>query len=212
MVPRVAMHGLPLGATPAQLADVLPVAAHTRYPVYQGDLDHVIGVVHIKDVLQLLMHSRSLTEEMVREVPRVPGTATLDVVLNVMRESRMQLAVVMDEHGGTAGVVTIEDLFEEVAGEIDEGPASPPKFGTDAAGRLQVAGAVRLEEVGEHLEVPLEDEQVDTVSGLVLMLLNRPPREGDVLAYKGLLFEVAEVENYGVKTCLITRLEEETPS
>jgi CBS domain containing-hemolysin-like protein len=207
MVPRVAMRGLPLGATTAQIRDVLKVAPHTRYPVYQGDMDHVVGVVHVKDVLKLLMRESPLTEGIVREVPRVPGTATLDVVLNVMRESRVQLAVVMDEHGGTAGIVTIEDLFEEVAGEIDEGPAGALKFRTDAAGRLHVSGGVRLEEIGEHLGVTLEDPHVDTVSGLVLMLLNRPPRLGDVLAYQELLFEVTAVENYGVKAAVISRLE-----
>jgi CBS domain containing-hemolysin-like protein len=211
MVPRVAMRGLPLGATPAQLEDVLRVAPHTRYPVYQGDWDHVVGVIHIKDVMRLLMHGQALEAPSLREVPRVPATATLDVVLEVMRTTRMQLAVVMDEHGGTAGVVTIEDLFDEVAGEIEEGSAAPAKFKTDQAGRLHVAGGVRLEEVGEHLGVALSDEQVDTVSGLVLMLLNRPPRLGDVLAYQGLLFEVSAIENYGVKTCVITRLEEGDP-
>jgi CBS domain containing-hemolysin-like protein len=211
MVPRVAMRGLPLGATPAQLEDMLRVAPHTRYPVYQGDLDHVVGVVHIKDVMRLLLNRQALEAGVLREVPRVPATATLDVVLEVMRDARMQLAVVMDEHGGTAGVVTIEDLFDEVAGEIDEGSAAPAKFTTDNAGRLHVAGGVRLEEVGEHLGVALSDEQVDTVSGLVLMLLNRPPRLGDVLAYQGLLFEVTAIENYGVKTCVITRLEDGDP-
>ncbi|MFN3429792.1 MAG: hemolysin family protein [Candidatus Sericytochromatia bacterium] len=211
MVPRVAMRGLPLGATAAQLRDVIQIAAHTRYPVYQGDMDHVVGVVHIKDVLRLLMQAQPLHAGMVRVVPRVPGTATLDVVLNVMREARVQLAVVMDEHGGTAGIVTIEDLFDEVAGEIEEGPLEPAKLRLDETGRLHVAGGVRLEEVGEQLNVELADEQVDTVSGLVLMLLNRPPRLGDVMAYQGLLFEVTETENYGVKTCAITRLEDPEP-
>lgn len=209
MVPRVGMRGLPLGATPAQMRALMQLAPHTRYPVYQGDMDHVVGVVHIKDLLKLLMREAPLADATIREVPRVPGTATLDVVLNVMREARVQLAVVMDEHGGTAGIVTIEDLFDEIAGEIGEGPAAEaPKFRTDAAGRLHVPGGVRLEEIGEHLGLTLEDEHVDTVSGLVLMLLNRPPRVGDVLAYQNLLFEVTEVESYGVKTAVISRLDE----
>ena len=203
MVPRVGLRGLPLGATPAQIRDTLSVAPHTRYPVYQGDLDHIVGMVHIKDLLRLLLRERSLEAPTVREAPRVPGTATLDVVLEVMRQTRVQLAVVMDEHGGTAGIVTVEDLFDEVAA-IEEGPAAPRRIQRDAAGRLVVAGAVRLEEVGEALGLELEDEQVDTVSGLVLMLLNRPPRVGDVVAYRALTFEVTAVESYGVQTCVIT--------
>lgn len=211
MVPRVQVRGVPAGATISQIEDVIEVSPHTRYPVYQGDLDHVVGMVHIKDLLRLIVKGEALPAAVVREVPRVPGTTRLDVVLGIMRETRVQLAVVMDEHGGTAGIVTLEDLFDEVTGEIEE-EAAPSRFRFDAAGRLHAAGSVRLEELGEQLGVVLEDEQVDTLSGLVLMLLNRPPRPGDVLIYQDLLFEVAEVESYGVKTCVVSRMEPSSPS
>lgn len=162
-------------------------------------------MVHIKDLLRLMIRMEPLGRDTVREAPRVPGTAKLDVVLEVMRETRVQLAVVMDEHGGTAGIVTVEDLFDEVAA-IEEGPLARLKVQRDAAGRLTVSGSVRIEEVGEQLGFEWEEEEVDTISGLVLMLLNRPPRPGDVLIHRDLLFEVTEVENYGVKTCVIAPL------
>jgi CBS domain containing-hemolysin-like protein len=109
------------------------------------------------------------------------------------------MAVVMDEHGGTAGLVTIEDLFEEVVGEIDEGTATRPDIYRDASGRLHVAGTVRIEEVGEQFNLILEHEEVDTVSGLVLSLLGRPPAVGDAVVYGSVRFEVIEIEGNGVR-------------
>jgi CBS domain containing-hemolysin-like protein len=89
------------------------------------------------------------------------------------------MAVVMDEYGGTAGIITIEDLFDEVVGEIDEGRPKTPETYRDSLGRLHVSGTIRLDEIGEQLGVALEHEEVFTVSGLILMLLEREPRVGD---------------------------------
>ncbi|NUR56849.1 MAG: HlyC/CorC family transporter [Acidobacteria bacterium] len=120
MVPRVRISGIPVGARPDDLRRILGRAPHTRYPIYEGDLDHIIGTYHIKDLLRLLLNSQSVSAAGARHTPVVPETARLDDVLALMRKDRAQLAVVIDEHGGTAGVVTLEDLFEEVVGEIDE--------------------------------------------------------------------------------------------
>jgi CBS domain containing-hemolysin-like protein len=201
MVPRVRMIGLPVGATADDLRTVLRTTPHTRYPVYRKAIDHVIGAVHIKDLLRLLARNAPLTAAEARLIPFVPATATTESVLAAMRRSQSQMAVVMDEHGGTAGFVTIEDLFEEVVGEIDEGTATRPDISRDATGRLHVAGTVRIEEVGEHLNLPLTHEDVDTVSGLVLSILGRPPVVGDAVVYENVRFEVIEIEGNGVREC-----------
>ena len=126
MVPRVRVTGLPLGRRPAQVRESLGRSPHTRYPVYEGDLDHILGMVHIKDLLGVLLRNEAIARSHVRPLPLVPETAELDSVLSTMRRERTQMVIVLDEHGGTAGVVTLQDLFEEVVGDIEEGPANAP--------------------------------------------------------------------------------------
>src|SRR5690606_12951621 len=108
--------------------------------------------------------------------------------------------IVMDEYGGTAGIVTLEDLFEEVVGDITERPTEVPEIVPEGDG-VRVDGAVRIEEVGEALGVVLEHEEVDTVSGLVLALLGRRPVVGDVVEYDGVRFEVQTLRGNGVGRC-----------
>ena len=117
------------------------------------------------------------------------------------------MAGVIDEHGGTAGVLTLEDLFEEVVGEIDESPAPPPAAAADARGRRHVKGTLRLDELGQLFGRELHHEEVDSVSGLVLMLLGRPPKVGDVVTYEGLRFEVTGVRGRGVGECAVSNAE-----
>jgi CBS domain containing-hemolysin-like protein len=211
MVPRVRVDGLPLGAAPDALRARLLEAGHTRYPVYEGDLDHIVGVVHIKDVLRLLRDGRPLTDGDVRPTAFLPESIELDRVLEAMHEARTQLVVVMDEHGGTAGILTIEDLGVEAVGEVEEGADERPDVAREGTGRVLVVGTVRLDEVGEALGHSVEHEEVDTVSGLVLALLERPPRVGDGVTYGGLRFEVTEVAGHGVARCAVSVLPE-TPA
>ena len=205
MVPRVHVLGLPVDATAEQILTRIRQSRHTRYPVYDGDLDHILGMIHIKDLFRLLRAGKTLRENGIRPVPYLPETAELDTVLTTMRQAHAQMAVVMDEHGGTAGIITLEDLFEEVVGNIEEGAATPPDMAWDDDGNLRVTGMIRLDAIGEALDLPLEHEEVDTISGLVLTLLDRPPIIGDVVLYEHIRCEVTAVEGHGVKTCLIIR-------
>ena len=175
MVPRVRITGIPVGAGPEDLRRLLGSAPHTRYPVFEGDLDHIAGTYHIKDLLRLLLNAQRVTAAGARPAPVVPETAPLDAVLATMRRERAQLAIVIDEHGGTSGIVTLEDLFEEVVGEIDEGPDGRTGPRRDTSGRLRVPGTMRLDELGQLFDLELAHEDVDSVSGLVLTLLGRPP-------------------------------------
>ena len=112
------------------------------------------------------------------------------------------MAVVIDEHGGTAGVLTHEDLFDEVIGEVAEGAGDRTSIYRDAGGVLHVSGTSRVEEAGEALGVTLEHDEVDSVSGLILTLLGRPARVGDVVTYDHVRFEVVSVEGLGVNECI----------
>lgn len=205
LVPRVRVAGVPLGADRDSLRAVLRTTPHTRYPVYSGTLDEIVGALHVRDVLRLAAAGVPLTREHVRPVPFVPETARTEQVLAAMRKARTQLAVVMDEHGGTAGILTLEDLFEEVVGDITDRSDEVPEVQEDGPGRVRADGAARLEDVGAALGVVLEHEDVDTISGLVLALLNRPPRTGDIVRYDGTQFEVLSVRGHGVGSCRVTR-------
>ena len=219
MVPRVRVRGIPTDADREELMTILRSSQHSRYPMFEGDLDHITGVIHVRDLLQTLIADQAVRQAPVRPVAYVPETTAVDMVLETMRQMDTEFVVVMDEHGGTAGIVTVEDLFEEIVGEIEEGVDVSRDIFRDREGRLHVAGTVRVEEVGEQLGQTLEHDEVDTVSGLILSFLDRPPRVGDRVVYDDVQFEVVAVEGHGVRECLVTpqppppdRRRESTPS
>jgi CBS domain containing-hemolysin-like protein len=205
MVPRVLVKGIPVGAEPDELRNIVRAHSHTRYPVYSGDPDNIIGSLHIKDVLRHIVASRSVTARDARPLPYVPGPLLLDEVLSTMRRYRAQMAVVMDQHGGTAGVLTIEDLFAEVVGEIEEGRTRQP-ISRDDLGRVHVRGTVRLKEAGEAVDCLLEHPRVTTISGLALLLLGRPAFVGDIVTYHGFRIEVVAVVGRGVQEAIISKV------
>jgi CBS domain containing-hemolysin-like protein len=199
MMPRVAVVGLPLGASPKAVRRLLAEHRHTRYPVFDRDLDHIVGMLHVKDLLRHLMLEEPITTSDVRPLPVVPETAPLDSVLTTMQRAHAHMAVVIDEHGGTAGLVSLENLLEEVVGEIDDGASESPELVPEAAGSVRAAGTVRLEELGQHFDVDLEHEDVDSVSGLVLARLGRPPVVGDRVDYGRIRLEVLATTGRGVR-------------
>ena len=204
MVPRVRITGIPIGTPPERVREILGRAPHTRYPIYEGDLDHIVGIIHIKDLLRVLLQNDAIASAHARPVPVVPEASPIDSVLGTMRRERTQMVVVIDEHGGTAGIVTLEDLFEEVVGDIEESPTSVPQVYHDRHGRLRVPGTMRVDEVGGLFDLDLEHEDVDSVSGLVLTLLGRPPAVGDTVRNDRLQFDVTVVKGHGVEEAAIS--------
>jgi CBS domain containing-hemolysin-like protein len=141
----------------------------------------------------------------VRPVPFVPETTTADQVLAAMRTQRSQLVVVMDEHGGTAGIITLEDLLEEIVGELTEDKSAPAEIHARGDGRYVVAGTVRLSDAAEAIGAVIEHPDVESVSGLVLALLGRPPKVGDVVEYEEARIEVLTLRGRGVREALLER-------
>ncbi len=212
MVPRVRITGIPVGSTPDAIRQVLAKSPHTRYPIIEHDLDHIIGMIHIKDMLRLLLRRETMGPGHARALPLVPETAPLDAVLATMRKERSQMAVVIDEHGGTSGIVTLNDLFEEVIGEIAEGTSSTTDVPRDPQGRQLVPGTMRVDELGKLFDLELEHEEVDSVSGLVLTLLGRPPGVGDTVKYDWLVIEVTALRGHGVAECAVALLPSGAPA
>ena len=200
MVPRVRVVGIPVGAPVDKIRALIAKHRHTRYPVFEGDLDHIVGMLHVKDLLRRLTNDEQVASSDLRPIPVVPETSSLDNVLTIMERTHAHLAVVIDEHGGTAGIVSIEDLLEEVVGEIDEGVPESPPLAPAPDGSVTAAGTVRLDELGQVLKVDLEHEEVDSVSGLVLARLGRPPAVGDVVDYGRIRLEVTAISGHGVRT------------
>jgi putative hemolysin len=174
----------------------------TRLPVYRESLDHIEGVVHVKDVLRAVASGANPTvRELMRPVLMVPETKPLRDLLRQFQASRQQLAVVLDEYGGTAGIVTLEDVLEEIVGEIqDEHQQEAPEVEREADGAYLIAGSAHVETLAELFGVELDEEAAyDSVAGLVLEQLGRLPRPGERIQVKGLEVEVLEVERRRLK-------------
>jgi CBS domain containing-hemolysin-like protein len=211
MVARTRVVGLPVRASADQMRRVVRSAPHSRYPVYEGTLDGIVGVVLVRDVLGHLLDGTPLSEDTVRPIPFVPTTARLDVVLARIRRTKTQMVVVMDEQGGTAGIITTEDLFEEVVGQVSDGEAGlAPVY--EAAGELRALGVARIGEVAEQLGLDLSHPEVDTVSGLMLSILNRPPKAGDIATWRGIELRVLSTEGRGVKELAVRLVPDEAAS
>ena len=206
MVPRVRVGGIHLGAGPDEVRSLVAAFPHTRFPVFEGDLDHIVGYVHIKDLLRLVESGTPVASGDVRQVPIVPETATLDVVLEELRRQASQMAIVFDEHGGTAGIITLEDVFDEVAGEIQDEPAEEPNIVDEGNGFWRVAGTVRIDQVGVAIGCQLEHPDVDSVSGLVMAMLGHPPAVRDTVEYDHVRFEVTAVQGLGVQECRVSHV------
>lgn len=206
MVPRVHVLAVPLRPSKEQVEECIYDAVHSRFPVYTTDKDNIVGTVHVKDLATILETDNGGTIT-IRPVPFVPHTAPVQSVLESMRLYNTHMAVVLDEHGGTAGIISIDDIFEEVIGEIDE-TITRHSIEDLSDGSVRADGTVHLEELADHLEMSIDEEDVDTLSGLVLDRLGRPPRVGDSFKYKNLTIVVNKVKGRGAQVCIIRKNEE----
>ncbi len=207
MVPRQDIVCLYTDDTFEEVLDLIRHHGHTRYPLCEGDKDHVIGLIHIRDVLKLAGSTHPFNiADIKRDILIVPESMLIAEVMQKMRQSRTHMAIVADEFGGTAGLVTLEDILEELVGEIyDEFDLTPPEIVKNESGEYIVSGRVLLEELEEFLDIDFdEDDEVDTIGGLIFSLLGRKPETGDYVDIGKYRFEITEVEGMRilkVKVC-----------
>jgi len=193
MTPRTDIVALPADQTVESAADTVAQAGRSRYPVTGESLDDIVGVVHAKDILRAL---RSGGPRPVSSVARpaffVPGTREVEDVLADMKRKKVHLAIVLDEFGGTAGLVTMEDLLEEIVGQIyDEYDRSEP---TPAGAGSVIAGSTPVSDVSESYGLTLDPGDYTTIGGLVFGALGRLPKVGDQVRLPGVTFEIVSME------------------
>ena len=212
MVPRTEIVAIEDDRPLRDLRDLAEEHPFTRVPVFHGDLDHVVGVVHIKDLVAARDLSRPVRESMRRPL-FLPETMHLDRALSEFRRQRMQLGIVVDEFGGTAGVVTLEDVLEQLVGEVhDEFDRETPHFRSESSGTVLIDGLAALPELRERLGLELEGEPYDTVGGLVFGRLGRLAKIGDAVEIEGQRFVVTQVDGRRVAQVRVQRAPARTRS
>ena len=202
MSPRTDMVCVPNDISYDELNNIALENRYTRYPVYEEEnIDKIIGFVHVKDLYTLAMTKEEYSlEKLIRPIILVPETMTLDNLMMEFKKQRIQMAVVVDEFGGTAGLITLEDVLEEIIGDVqDEFDEDEEEVDIkEIAENTYIANAmIRLDELAEFFELDnniLEEDDVETIAGLVVKLLGRIAEVGDQVSYNGLTFTVKEVD------------------
>src|SRR5881628_3122232 len=198
MTPRTEMVALPVDLTLEEAADQVAVAGRSRYPVYAESLDDIVGLVHSKDILAGLRSAKGGTlRAVLRPAVFVPGTREVEDVLADMKRQKIHLAIVLDEFGGTAGLVTMEDLLEEIVGPIyDEydRPAAAVKQSATPDAASVLAGSTPLRDVNDAFGLELDVGDYTTIGGYLFGALGRLPRVGDQVAVPGAVFEIVEMD------------------
>ncbi|OLC54266.1 MAG: hypothetical protein AUH85_12220 [Chloroflexi bacterium 13_1_40CM_4_68_4] len=197
MVPRTEIVAVEANSTVADVTELAQKHPFTRYPIYREDLDNVIGVVHVRDLVGMPPDQarRTRVTQVMRRVVAVPETMHLDRALAEMRRQRVPLFLVIDEFGGTAGLVTMEDVLEELVGELqDEFDKAAPLIRKQDDGSFLVDGLTSLDDLRERLSLELSDEPYDTVGGLVFGKLGRLARIGDSVEIDGWRAEVTAMD------------------
>jgi len=197
MVPRTEVVAVPAEATLESLKEIAMQNPYTKMPVYRDNLDHVIGVVHLKDVLRAMYGKRAgakTARDLMRETIFVPETARVGTLLKRFRARQQHLAIVLDEYGGTAGVVTLEDLLEEIVGEVSDPFDADPEIQAMSDGSSLIDGLTLIDEVNEHFGLNLANPDYDTLAGFVLGKLGRLAQVGDSVDVEGVTFRVEAID------------------
>ena len=203
LVPRVAIEALQRDEPATALVQLSLDSGHSRFPVYGVDLDDIVGVVHVKSLYgrPAAERGRVPVADLMHKVLAVPETRELEYVLADMRVRRNQLAVVVDEHGGTAGIITLEDILEEILGEIgDETDRVEVRTRSEAQGSTVVSGRLNLDEVEEATGFRVPEGPYETLAGFVVARMGYLPEVSDMVVFDGWRIEVVAVDGHRVAT------------
>ncbi|HEX9014075.1 MAG TPA: hemolysin family protein, partial [Anaerolineaceae bacterium] len=211
MVPRTEIVAVEANTPLPEIIGLISKSTYTKFPVYEENLDQILGIVHVKDLLQAMQSEDCKTctaRSLAREPIYVPETTPVSSLLQKFRTNRQHIAIVLDEYGGTAGLVTLEDLLEEIVGEVsDPFDVTKPEFQTLPDGAILVDGLTLIEEVNDQLGLHLQDPNYDTIAGYMLGRLGRIPRPKDAVDGEGIRLQVESMDGMRIARLRLTTLE-----
>jgi CBS domain containing-hemolysin-like protein len=216
MIPRTEMIAVEADILLEEIIGLVTQSTYTKFPVYDDSLDQILGIVHVKDLLRALQSpdcKDCTARSLMREPVFVPETISVRALLGQFRTNRQHIAIVLDEYGGTAGLVTLEDLLEEIVGEVsDPFDRATPEIQTLPDGSALINGLALIEEVNQHLNLNLQDPNYDTIAGYVLGKLGRIPRVGDVVEGDGVRIKVESMDALRIARLSLTFLQPPPPA
>ena len=214
MVPRAQMDVVSLADSVEDITRFVIHAAHSRFPVIGEGKDDVLGILLAKDLLRVFAGESFNLREMLRPAVFVPESKRLNVLLRDFRVSHNHMAIVVDEYGGVAGLVTIEDVLEQIVGDIEDEydfDETADNIRGDQAGRYRVKAATEIEDFNEAFSTTFSDAEYDTVGGLLIRELGRLPKRNEVIELEGLRFQVLRADSRRIHSLLVERLPDAEP-
>ncbi|MFI3301255.1 MAG: hemolysin family protein [Candidatus Gastranaerophilales bacterium] len=215
MIPRTDMVCIPIDMPIEELNKFAADSQYTRYPVFEEDIDHITGLVHVKDLYSLSINDKvSTIENIQRQIMLVPETITMDNLVLEFKKGKAQMAIVVDEFGGTSGIITLEDVLEEIFGDVQDEFDEEEEFDiVEVSPNTYIANSImRIDEFAEFFgldEDKIDDEDIDTIGGLAVKLLGRLAKVGDTVRFDNLTFTVKEIDGARVtKLEIVKKIEE----
>ena len=213
MVPRAQIESVDIARGDEEVIEFVTSATHSRFPVVEGERDNVIGVLHAKDLLRDRRNGQGVLRDLLRPAVFIPESKRLNVLLRDFRINRNHIAIVVDEYGGVAGLVTIEDVLEQIVGDIEDEfdhdldsdhvvEIEPGEFGP----RYRIRAITEIEQVNELFGRQFETDEFDTIGGLLTDHFGRVPRHGDAVVLDGVRFEVLRADERSLESLLAERV------
>jgi putative hemolysin len=216
MIPRTEVISVEADLPLVEILPLITESTYTKIPVYDDDLDNILGIIHVKDLLRTMQEEgwqHSTVRSLVREPLFVPETLLVSALLRELRSNRQHIAIVLDEFGGTAGLVTLEDILEEIVGEVsDPFDKFTPEIQALEDGSFLIDGLCLMEDVNNALDLHLHDPAYDTIAGFTLGKMGRIPKVDDKVDLDKITIQVVAMDGMRIDRLRITRADEDKPA